>query len=84
MYEVERIIHEQYKDRRMRGEWFMLTDTELETVKEDMVIVKDYDYSQSRPGMSAASSSVSARSNHRLNFSAPLVPAFVRSTTRMS
>ena len=44
MNESERQIHIQYEGKRMRGEWFMLTDAELESVKEDMVIMKDYVY----------------------------------------
>jgi len=29
-----------YKDKRIRGEWFMLTDAELEMVKESIISVR--------------------------------------------
>ncbi len=48
MNEVERKIQKQYKDKCIRGEWFMFTDQELETVKTDIVALKDYVYGQDK------------------------------------
>lgn len=37
MDRVEHKIQQQYEDKCIRGEWFMLTDQELELVKENMI-----------------------------------------------
>ncbi len=42
MNETERKIQQRYKDKCIRGEWFMLTDEELRNVKSDMVLLKGH------------------------------------------
>jgi hypothetical protein len=49
MNEVEYKIHQRYEERRIRGEWYLLTDKELEAVKEDITTLKDYVLGQDNP-----------------------------------
>lgn len=42
MNEVERKVQQQYKDKCIRGEWFMLTDGELEAVKGSITSLREY------------------------------------------
>lgn len=50
MNEAEIKIHDKYKDKCVRGEWFILTDVELNAVKTDIVSLKDYVYKQQHQG----------------------------------
>lgn len=38
-YGLEYTIHRQHADKQIRGEWFMLSDEELEALKEEMAEV---------------------------------------------
>lgn len=41
-YEVEYKIHKRYDSKRVRGEWFMLNDDDLEAIKSEIVLLRDY------------------------------------------
>lgn len=40
IYREEALLHETYKDNHLRGEWFNLTDTELEYLKGELVTIR--------------------------------------------
>jgi len=47
--EVEYIMHKRHKDKRVRGEWFMLNEQDVETVKNELVLLKEHRCHQPEP-----------------------------------